>query len=194
MNNLITALETFTPSNEEEAQDKETILATLKNAKSPNDQTSKSIFERPWPAHFTTSAWTIDPSHTKTLMVYHNIYDSWSWVGGHADGNTNLCSVAERELKEETGIQYPRLLQKDIFSCEVLTVQGHQKNGAYVPSHLHLNITYLFEADPEENLRCAPSENKGVSWFNLSEVPFISKEPWMIQHIYQKLIHRTQLF
>ena len=28
-----------------------------------------------------------DPTRTKVLMCYHNIYDSWSWLGGHADGD-----------------------------------------------------------------------------------------------------------
>ena len=33
---------------------------------------------------------------------------------------------------------------------ESLTVDGHVKKGKYVSSHLHFNITYLLEADPEE--------------------------------------------
>ena len=37
-------------------------------------------------------------------MVYHNIYHSWSWLGGHADGETDLLSVAIREVKEEAGV------------------------------------------------------------------------------------------
>lgn len=38
--------------------------------------------------------------------------------------------------------------------------------GAYVPSHLHLNVTYLLEADEEERLRLKEDENSGVAWFN----------------------------
>ena len=29
-------------------------------------------------------------------MVYHNLYDSWSWIGGHADENEAL-TVNEAE-------------------------------------------------------------------------------------------------
>ena len=42
---------------------------------------------------------------------------------------------------------------------------GHEKNGAYVSSHLHLNVTYLLEADPAEPVRCKPDENSHVGWF-----------------------------
>ena len=38
--------------------------------------------------HFTASSWIINKDKTKVLMVYHNIYKSWSWTGGHADGDT----------------------------------------------------------------------------------------------------------
>lgn len=191
MDALRQALTSFTPLNDEEARDKEVILSSLQNG---TEDFTPNVFNRSWPSHFTTSAWVVDPSKTQTLMVYHNIYNSWSWIGGHADGDTNLTRVTMRELKEETGLQEARLISDDIFSCEVLTVNGHWKRGEYVPSHLHLNITYLFEADPSASLHIAPDENSGVSWFDLDEIPNISKEPWMIQHIYQKLIHRTQLF
>ena len=30
-------------------------------------------------------------------MVFHNTYGSWSWIGGHADGERDLERVALRE-------------------------------------------------------------------------------------------------
>ena len=35
-------------------------------------------------AHFTASAWILNKDKTKVLMIYHNIYNSWAWIGGHA--------------------------------------------------------------------------------------------------------------
>ena len=52
--------------------------------------------------HFTASAWIVNPACTHALMVYHNIYHSWSWTGGHNDGNPDFQSVARREAVEET--------------------------------------------------------------------------------------------
>ncbi len=189
------SLEAFKPLNEEEALDKQTILSALAFAEGFTED-GRCLFDRSWPAHFTTSAWVVNPERTKTLMVYHNIYDSWSWIGGHADGNRNLAEVAQKELAEETGLCKARLITDDIFSCEVLTVDGHQKKGAYVPSHLHLNITYCFEAldtdEAQHVLRIAPQENSGVAWFGLDEALEKSSEPWMVEHIYRKLVARTR--
>ena len=55
-------------------------------------------------AHMTASAWVVDASGTRVLMLYHNIYHSWSWAGGHAVVDEDLLAVAIREVQEETGI------------------------------------------------------------------------------------------
>lgn len=135
----------------------------------------------------TASAWVVNRTRTKVLMIYHNIYDSWSWLGGHADGEKNLLSVAVREVQEESGIREVRPVSGDIYSLEALTVDGHVKRGQYVSSHLHLNVTYLLEASEEDSLKIKPDENSGVSWFGLEEAVEASSEPWFREHIYKKL-------
>ena len=120
-------------------------------------------------------------------MIYHNIYHSWSWTGGHADGETDLLAVAMREAMEETGVKTITPVSEDIFSIEILTVDGHIKRGKYVPSHLHLNVTYLLEADEAEVLHIKQDENSGVAWFTLEEALEKCSEPWMIEWIYKKL-------
>ena len=132
--NLIRQIENYPPFNEQEEKDKALILGWIRN----ND----NAFSRENAvAHITTSAWVVNKDRSKVLMVYHNIYNSWSWLGGHADGETDLLSVAIREVKEEAGISNVRPVSEEIFSLESLTVDGHVKKGNYVSSHLHLNIT-----------------------------------------------------
>ena len=157
--NLIRQIENYPPFNEQEEKDKALILGWISN--------NENAFSREnTVAHITASAWVVNKDRSKVLMVYHNIYNSWSWMGGHADGETDLLSVAIREVKEEAGISNVRPVSEEIFSLESLTVDGHVKKGNYVSSHLHLNITYLLEADSEEQVSVKADENSGVMWFS----------------------------
>lgn len=174
------SIASYQPYNEQEERDKAVMLSLL--------ATQPDLFSREnQVAHMTASSWLLNRAHDKVLMIYHNIYRSWSWTGGHADGDRDLLSVAKREAMEETGVSDIRAVSEDIFSLEILTVDGHEKKGVYVPSHLHLNVTYLLEADEEEVLRVKPDENSGVRWFALEEALAACTEPWMIKRIYRKL-------
>ena len=170
----------YEPFNEQEERDKAVILRFL-------EENDDAFLRENLIAHMTASAWVVNPKRDKVLMVYHRIYDSWSWTGGHADGEEDLLAVALREVTEETGVTHVRPVSKDIFSLETLTVDGHEKRGEYVPSHLHLNLTYLLEADDTEALRVCEDENKGVAWFGLDEALRASTEPWFVKRIYGKL-------
>lgn len=184
---LIDDIRAYVPANEQERVDRELILDRLE--RDPDVASRCSL------AHLTTSAWTVDAAGERTLLCYHNIYDSWSWVGGHADGELDLARVAARELAEETGVTGAHLVDAGaggIASLEVLTVDGHEKRERYVGSHLHLNVTYLFVADPTLPLRAKPDENSGVRWVGLADVCALSSEPWMCKRVYEKLIVRTR--
>ena len=170
----------YEPFNEQEARDKAVILRFL-------EQHEDAFRRENLIAHMTASAWVVNPKRDRVLMVYHKIYDSWSWTGGHADGETDLLSVALREVTEETGVTHVRPVSPEIVSLETLTVDGHEKRGQYVPSHLHLNVTYLLEADDAEPLRICEDENKGVAWFSLDGALAASTEPWFVKRIYTKL-------
>ena len=89
---LIDQIGAYTPFNDQEAADKPKLLSLL--------QSSKDIFTRDnTTAHMTASGWVVSPDRKSVLMIYHNIYNSWSWMGGHADGETDLLQVAQREIR-----------------------------------------------------------------------------------------------
>lgn len=179
------AIAAFKPFNEQETADKQIILHAI--------DTDPNCFERSAQAHMACSIWVVDPAMAQTLLVYHNIYDSWSWIGGHADGEVDLQAVALRELEEETGVSDARIVEcgaGNIYSLEVLTVDGHEKRGAYVSSHLHLNVTYLAVADPAKPIRIKPDENSAVRWAPLEDAIRLSTEPWIRERIYRKLIDK----
>ncbi|MDD2957563.1 MAG: NUDIX hydrolase [Lachnospiraceae bacterium] len=177
---LMKEIANYIPVNEQEAADKAVLLQMLR--------TQEDIFERTnLIAHMTASAWVVNSEHTKVLMVYHNIYHSWSWLGGHADGEMDLLAVAIREVQEESGIRDVKPVTAEIFSLETLTVDGHEKRGKYVPSHLHLNVTYLLEADDTVQTQIKADENSGVAWFGLEESIGKSSERWFRERVYPKL-------
>ncbi len=170
----------YVPFNVQEEKDRETILSYLQTYEN-------AFFRENLLAHMTASAWVVNRDRTKVLMAYHRIYDSWAWLGGHCDGNEDCLEVAMKEVREEAGVKTVRPVSEDIFSLEVLSVDSHYKRGEYVPTHLHLNVTYLLEADEGEALSVKEDENKDVGWFGLEEAVERSSEKWFRENIYAKL-------
>lgn len=182
--NYIDEIKRYIPENEQEKLDQQLILDYL--TQHDNGLTRENVV-----AHLTISSWILNQAHDRVLLAYHNIYNSWSWTGGHADGDGNLLNVAIKEAKEETGLQNIRPLSQEIFSIESLCVNGHIKRGRYVSSHLHLNVTFLLEANDEEPLIVKEDENKKLSWFTFEEALQAPSEEWMVEFIYQKLTHKV---
>ena len=141
-------------------------------------------------AHMTASSIIVSRDRKRTLMAYHNIYQSWSWTGGHADGESDFEAIARREAQEETGITNLRRLGNGPASLEILPVWAHVKRGRHVGSHLHLNVSYLFEADESLPLRVAADENSAVGWIEVDSLCKKVTEPPMIP-IYQRLLDRA---
>ena len=67
------------------------------------------------------------------------------------------------------------------------------KKGEYVHSHLHLNATYLFEADEKDLTRIKEDENSGVRWFTVEDMFDAVSEKWMAENVYKKLCERSTL-
>lgn len=118
LNDLKIKIENYEPYNEQEEKDKQIMIKYINTFDNILIRDNKF-------AHFTASSWTINPEKTKILMVYHNIYQSWTWTGGHSDGEADLLKVAIKELEEETGAKNIKVLKNDIFSLEAC----QQKNG-----------------------------------------------------------------
>ena len=174
----------YEPTNEQEAADQQLFLTCIR--------TFDQILTRENDiAHVTCSAFVVNKARTKVLMVHHNIYQSWSWTGGHADGETDFLRVALREVQEETGVSHLQPVTEDIFSLDVLTVVGHMKKGKFISPHLHLNVAYLVEADEEHALTIAQEENSGVAWLPIDQIDDYSNEAHM-KPIYHKIIAKMR--
>ena len=178
--NIYDEIKRYQPYNVQEEKDRRIILEFLDRYEDAFERSNEL-------AHMTASAWVVNHEKNKVLMAYHRIYDSWAWLGGHCDGNRDCLAVAMKEVREEAGVKTVRPVSDEIFSLEVLSVDSHYKRGNYVPTHLHLNVTYLLEADENEELFVNADENSGVAWFSLDEAVASSSEKWFREHIYLKL-------
>lgn len=178
-------IEKFVPYNEQEKVDKRVMLKFIEDF--DDVLTRQNEY-----GHFTSSAFVLNKDRSKILMAYHNIYNSWTWVGGHSDGDSDLLRVAMKEAKEETGIKSVSPILKDIYSLELATVNGHEKRGKYVASHVHMNVTYLLEADENEKLSIKEDENSAVKWVPVEEILKMSSEDWMKDRVFSKILDKMK--
>lgn len=178
-------IEMFNPYNEQEEVDKKIMIKYINDF--DNTLTRQNEY-----GHFTSSAFVLNKERTKILMIYHKIYNSWAWTGGHSDGDNDLLYVAMKEAKEETGIKNVTPILENIYSLEVINVNGHEKRGKYVGSHVHLNITYLLEADENEEIHIKEDENSGVKWIPINKILEASSEPWVRDRVYTKIINKMK--
>jgi 8-oxo-dGTP pyrophosphatase MutT (NUDIX family) len=164
---LIQELKKYVPFDAMERASLETFIYALKQSKN-------TIYNREnLVGHIASSAFLINREHSKVLMAHHNTFKTYSWFGGHADGDTDLLYVAKKEVSEEAGISYDQirvLLDGKIADVTVIDYPEHFKKGKYVSCHLHYNVTYLFEISENTEVRIKPDENSDIKWFDLDDV------------------------
>lgn len=183
-NKIYKQVSEYFPYDEKERADKEVVLEFIKNNDNVLIRDNKI-------AHITVSAWITNKDRDKILMIYHNIYDSWAWIGGHADGDDDMLRVIKKEIEEETGLTNVKLLSDGIYGLNIITVENHIKRAKFVNSHLHFDIEFLFEADESDTLRIKEDENSGVKWVDIDKVCEYSTEEKM-KPIYKRLIDKME--
>lgn len=112
------------PYNEQEEADRRQILADMDAF--PNLLTRENAT-----AHFTGILLDRESGQDEGAHGLSHLYQSWAWLGGHADGESDLLSVALREANEESGVLAVPV-SPEIFSLEILHVAPHVKRGKFV--------------------------------------------------------------
>lgn len=183
---MVAEINAYLPVSPLEKVDKELILQYLEAFG------EKAFYRNSYAAHMSASSIVFNQNMDKVLFAYHNIYDTYAWLGGHADGDYDLAHVALIETMEESGLKNlkPILLENNPFaSLEVLHVRHHKKNKIDVSEHLHLNITYLFEASENDPIRIKEDENSAIRWIKISDLDRFVASKNMLE-VYRKIIKK----
>lgn len=181
---LVDLIKEFVPFNEQERKDKEATLKYINMFDDILKRDNEMI-------HITSSGFVINKNTDKVLMVNHNIFNAWSLTGGHADGEEDLIGVAMSEVVEETGVKGILPIIDKIISLDILPVFGHLRKGKYITSHLHISVTYLFQADENEQVIVKADENSDVKWIPFNEIDIYSSESHM-KKVYNKIISKIE--
>jgi 8-oxo-dGTP pyrophosphatase MutT (NUDIX family) len=119
--------------------------------------------------HVTGSAWVVDRSLRTVLLTHHRKLGKWLQLGGHADGDPDIRSVALREAVEESGLAGIVLAQHAIYDVDVHKIPA--RSGE--PAHLHYDVRFAFFADALRVPR-ASAESHEVAWVPLEKVEHLS--------------------
>jgi 8-oxo-dGTP pyrophosphatase MutT (NUDIX family) len=99
------------------------------------------------------------------LLLHHRKLGRWIQLGGHADGDFDLCAVALREAREESGLLDIVPLSLEIFDIDIHEIPVWKD----VPAHLHFDVRFLFKAD-DRKAPIANEESHAVGWIPLTDL------------------------
>lgn len=130
------------------------------------------------PGHLTGSAWIVSPDRSRVLLTHHYKLGKWLQLGGHADGDSDLLSVAIREAREESGLSHFNLVEPGLYDVDRHWIPSRGKE----PGHWHHDLRFILEADPGEVLTVS-SESKELAWVQVAAVASLNPEESMARMV-----------
>lgn len=173
---LLLQLKDYQPSSAEEQL---TVEKTIRFIESNSD-----CFQRSNQAgHLTASAWIINQEQTSALLTRHRKLNIWIQCGGHADGVTDLLTVAQKEASEETGLNSLEPLSTIIFDVDIHIIPTYQN----INEHLHYDVRFLLSADITEPI-IRSAESHDLAWVDLEKIETLNSS-----HSIARMVHKTKL-
>jgi 8-oxo-dGTP pyrophosphatase MutT (NUDIX family) len=128
--------------------------------------------------HLTGSAWIVSADRERTLLTHHRKLGKWLQLGGHADGDSDLLSVALREAREESGLSRLTVRAAGLFDVDrhLIPARGSE------PAHWHHDLRFMIEADPAEPLKVS-GESRALAWVEIGEVGRLNPEESMARMV-----------
>jgi 8-oxo-dGTP pyrophosphatase MutT (NUDIX family) len=128
--------------------------------------------------HFTGSAFIVNYTNTKTLLVHHAKLNRWLQPGGHCDGNPDIAMVALKEAEEETGLKHFLIDRHKIFDIDIHTIP--ERKG--IPEHLHYDVRFLLIADENEPI-VVSDESTDIQWVILADIEKFTQESSILRMV-----------
>lgn len=139
------------------------------------------------PGHLTGSAWILNKSKDKALLVHHAKLNKWVQPGGHADGDENILNVAVREAEEETGLKNFKI-NEALFDIDIHLIPERKD----FPAHDHYDVRFLLIADEREPILVS-DESHDVKWIALSEIEKFTNERSVLRMVDKTVAVNTDI-
>lgn len=121
--------------------------------------------------HLTASGWVVDAERSRVLLVHHRKLDKWLQPGGHADGESDLLRVAQKEVMEETGVRTVAPRGRLFYDLDIHAIPARGE----VSEHEHFDVRYLLiareESEPKGN-----DETHDARWVPLEKLEELTTE------------------
>lgn len=111
--------------------------------------------------HFTGSAWLVNADGEKVLLTHHRKLNRWLQLGGHADGDSDLATVALREAEEESGLTGLSVMP-DIFDVDRHWIPERKSE----PGHWHYDVRYVVTATANDAFVIS-EESLELAWVSI---------------------------
>ncbi len=142
-------------------------------------ETQPECFERSLAfGHITGSAWVVNRDGTEVLLTHHRKLDCWLQLGGHADGDPDILSVATKEAEEESGLTDFTPVGEGIFDIDIHPIPARSNE----PAHLHYDVRYVLRANGSIDFTVS-EESHDLRWVPLEEVKNLTTEPSMARMV-----------
>jgi len=140
-------------------------------------------YDRDAIGHVTASIWILDPTRSCVLLTHHKKFNQWIQLGGHADGDMNLQSVALKEGFEESGLTDIKLLSTEIFDIDIHDIPTRCAT--------HYDVRYIAVSPTLEY--SVSEESHDLRWSPLEQVHTLNKTSKSVARMVQKALPFTLL-
>ena len=159
------------------------------------------ISRKNFSGHITASAFVLDRTLSKILLVQHKNLNKYIQPGGHVDEtDESIHSAARRELEEETGfaggtfVPLNKAFPDIPIDIDIHTIPENSKKQE--PEHIHVDFRYVFILENDNQGKISEEEIGDIVWKPISEFERMNSDTGRAVQKINKLIseRRDELF